>query len=136
MRKLFLSCVAPAALLALTLSAQPSNAMVRAAGLHSALGIGQIVRIADEKDDDKPGDRNKANDQSKPVDNQSATTEQKPKKKKARRSSRRTKKDRVMKDIKRYVPKEYQGYIQGSGGGAGGAGGAGGGQGIPGGYNQ
>jgi hypothetical protein len=139
MRKLVSYGVATTALLALSLSAQPSaaGALVRASGLHFAPGVNSVTLVADDKmSDDKKMDDAKSTD-SKPVDDDKAgdtkktADHPKPHKKKAARRTM-SKKD-MMGQAKKYVPQEYQGYLSGAGGaggaGAAGAGGAGGGYG-------
>ena len=131
MRKLTLCCFATTALLALPLSVQasPVGVMAHAAGLHSALGAGHVILVAE---DQKPDDANQSAGDKKPSDDQKDTATKKttPKKRTVHKKTTPSKK-KVMNQIKQYVPKEYQGYLQGGAGGAGaaGAGGAGGGYG-------
>ena len=107
MRKLILSGVAPAALLALTLSVQPSAAMVRAPSLQSALGMGPVIQVADDEkaDDQKKPEPTKSTEQSKSTDKNANTDNQgdQPKKKKSAKRHK-TNKQQVMKKIKQYVP--------------------------------
>jgi hypothetical protein len=135
MRKLTLCCFATTALLALPLSVQasPAGVMAHAVGMHSAPGAGHVILVAD---DQKPDEQNQSAGDNKPTSDQKTTTSTKKsttKKKSAHKKSTPSKKQ-VMKQIKQYVPKEYQGYLQQGAGGAGGAGAAGAGGGAGGGY--